>query len=140
MQIVFFCVDVKMGAVFQAGCNAMANTIVWTLVMRKIAISLVPLMNSSVQAIISAFQTYGLAMVSPDLSFTAPKSGSSLIFNLRFLRNFSLKRSGDSDCANGADEMNCTCDQNKFQCSDGRCIENRWRCGEFRCFFSLLSK
>lgn len=55
-------------------------------------------------------------------------------FNQIFLTYIYL---GDSDCANGADETNCTCDQNKFQCSDGRCVENRWRCGKSNLLFII---
>lgn len=35
---------------------------------------------------------------------------------------------GDSDCADGADEKNCTCSHDHYQCANGRCILNRWRC------------
>lgn len=35
---------------------------------------------------------------------------------------------GDNDCADGADETNCTCTHTQFKCNDGRCIEDRWRC------------
>ncbi|XP_031616659.1 prolow-density lipoprotein receptor-related protein 1 isoform X3 [Contarinia nasturtii] len=38
------------------------------------------------------------------------------------------KCDGDIDCADGIDEMNCACNQNQFQCKDGRCVESRWRC------------
>lgn len=46
--------------------------------------------------------------------------------------NFCIRNSflcdGDLDCANGADELNCTCPSDHFQCSNGHCILNRWRC------------
>lgn len=53
-------------------------------------------------------------------------SASNLKKNLQAQHYFTSD--GDNDCADGADEKNCTCNDDHFQCANGRCILNRWRC------------
>lgn len=48
--------------------------------------------------------------------------------NQNFCINEHYLCDGDNDCADGADELNCTCASDHYRCANGRCITNRWRC------------